>query len=76
MNPVMVRNVRTVIICLAIAVTLPLTLIGFFRALMSRFITRDNAGIVFDQFQAALDHGVVVGDSNAASDAATNRILE
>jgi hypothetical protein len=71
MKPTMTRNVGTVILCLVIAVSLPLTLIGIFRAMMSRFITRDNASIIFDQFQSALDHGSVVRDSVAVSDVAT-----
>jgi hypothetical protein len=71
MNRTTAKNIQTVAVCLALTATVPPAIYFAFTALMSRFITRDNAGIVFDQFQKALDAGNIVNDSAAASDVAT-----
>jgi hypothetical protein len=77
MTPIRARTVWTVLIAFAITLTLPFTAYFVFSKLMTRMITRDNAGIVFDQFQAALDKGgVFIHDSASAVSVAERAYLE
>jgi hypothetical protein len=62
-----VKTFWTIFICAAIAVSLPITLYTIVRRSMARMITNDNAGIVFTEFQNALDHGSAVRDPISAA---------
>jgi hypothetical protein len=50
----------TVVISFALTAILPISAYLVFKLLMTRMITRDNAGEVFDQFQAVLDQGAII----------------
>jgi hypothetical protein len=58
------------VIALPIFLLLPVIAFFGFRYFMARMITRDNAGIVFEQFQVALDKGAIIRDPMMAADVA------
>jgi hypothetical protein len=51
------RTIYTVLIAFAVTLTLPISAYFLFSRLLAPRVTRDNAGIVLDQFQAELDSG-------------------
>jgi hypothetical protein len=65
----------TILITGSIAVLLPIVLVKIVRASMGRLITDDNAGIVFTQFQEAINEGAVIHDPITAA-AAANEAYE
>ena len=64
------RSVLTFFICAVIFISLPIGVYFTFKSVGSRMITQDNAGIVFDEFQAALDKGAMIHDNALAIDVA------
>ncbi len=65
------KTFRTVLIAFAVTLPLPFAAYFVFGKLMTKMITRDNAGIVFDQFQAALDQGdIIIHDPMTAANVA------
>ncbi len=71
------KTLRTILV--AFAVTLPLPFVAYFcfSKLMAPKITRDNAGLVLDEFQAALDKGeIIIHDPMTAADVAGRAYTE
>jgi predicted P-loop ATPase/GTPase len=65
------RTFLTVLIAFAITLPLPFAAYFGFKLIMTKVVTRDNAGIVFDQFQETIDQGlVVIHDSFTAANVA------
>jgi hypothetical protein len=61
MNVVMrARTFWTVLIAFAITLPLPFAAYFGFKLIMTKVVTRDNASVVFDQFQEAISQGSVI----------------
>jgi len=70
MSRITAKSVWTFLIAGVFFVSLPIGVFYTFRFFMARMITRDNAGIVFDQFQETLDKGAIIHDGMVAADIA------
>ncbi len=57
----------TILISGSIAVALPVAGVYLVRLMMARMITKDNAGVVFSQFQIAINHGNLIYDPVTAA---------
>jgi len=71
------KTAWTVLIAFAITLTLPFSAYFVFSRLMAPMFTRDNMGIVLDQFQAALDKGnLIIHDPATAATVAERAYRE
>lgn len=70
------KTLWTILIAGTIAVLLPITLVHILRSTMGRMITNDNANIVFQEFQLAIDHGSEIHDPRSAAAIAQQAYVE